>query len=74
MTLGTVGEYLSAAVMALMGCVFTLYAYRVAGPEPGVRPEADTFHRRWGRLLRVVSPLMVAYGLVRLVFLIVRDA
>ncbi len=62
-----VAVVIRGVVPVLLGLYMTLLAFRVIGRKPGEHMKWDEWHRRYGRLLKVVGPLGILTG----VFLVV---
>jgi hypothetical protein len=46
------------------GILGTLYAYRILGKKPGQDPRHDEWHAKWGRLFKVLGPVVALFGVV----------
>jgi hypothetical protein len=46
------------------GIVATLYGYRILGKTPGQDPRFDGWHAKWGRMLKVLGPLVALFGVL----------
>ncbi|HVS39168.1 MAG TPA: hypothetical protein VMS17_26660 [Gemmataceae bacterium] len=55
---------LKGAIPLLCGLYATLQAYRLVGKKPGQDPGWDRWHKRFGALLKVAGPLVMASGVV----------
>jgi hypothetical protein len=56
------GELINGAIPLLGGIYLTLLGFRRTGKQPGVSPSFDEWHRRYGRLLKVIGPALIIFG------------
>ena len=56
------GELVNGAIPLLGGIYLTLLGFRRTGKQPGVSPSFDEWHRRYGRLLKVIGPALILFG------------
>lgn len=56
------GELVNGAIPMLGGIYLTLLGFRQTGKQPGVSPSFDEWHRRYGRLLKVIGPALILFG------------
>lgn len=56
------GELVNGAIPLLGGIYLTLLGFRRTGKPPGVSPSFDEWHRRYGRLLKVIGPALILFG------------
>ncbi len=56
------GELINGAIPLLGGIYLTLLGFRRTGKQPGVSLSFDEWHRRYGRLLKVIGPALVLFG------------
>ncbi|VTR92626.1 unnamed protein product [Gemmata massiliana] len=61
------GELLPNGISILIGICVTLVGFRVFGKKPGVSEEADRWHAKTGKWLKLLGPVIVLGGLVSLV-------
>lgn len=57
-----IGELVNGAIPLLGGIYLTLLGYRKTGKQPGVSPSFDEWHRRYGRLLKIIGPALILFG------------
>lgn len=50
-------------IMCLVGLWATMVGFRVLGARPGQSPRWDQWHERYGKLVRVLGPVVVLCGL-----------
>src|SRR5262245_33758855 len=51
----------------LIGGVYgCLLGYRIVGKKPGVNLKYDEWHRRYGKLFQICGPLLILFGLSRI--------
>lgn len=54
-------------LISLAGGVYvTLLAFRVIGPAPEADLKTDAWHKKWGRSMKIIGPLLLIISLVRL--------
>ncbi|HEY4261419.1 MAG TPA: hypothetical protein VGM98_14725 [Schlesneria sp.] len=56
------GELINGAIPLFGGIYLTLLGFRKTGKQPGVSPSFDEWHRRYGRLLKVIGPALIMFG------------
>lgn len=60
--------FIAAAVEALIplvgGLICTLYGFRLIGPKPGQNPKQDEWHAKWGRHMKWLGPVVIAFAIV----------
>ncbi len=61
------GDVLPNGISILIGICVTLVGFRVFGKKPGVSEEADRWHAKIGKWLKLLGPVIVLGGLVSLV-------
>ena len=61
------GEVIPNGISILIGICVTLVGFRVFGKKPGVNEEADRWHAKTGKWLKLLGPVIVLGGLVSLV-------
>jgi len=59
-------NYAAYIFIVLLGLLCTLLGHRIIGARPGVSKPADTFHRQYGRIYRVLGPILISAGLLLL--------
>ncbi|HVS34219.1 MAG TPA: hypothetical protein VMS17_01480 [Gemmataceae bacterium] len=57
-----IAALVEGSIPLLCGLYSTLLAYRVFGKKPGQDPRWDKWHQRFGGYMKVLGPLMMAFG------------
>jgi len=55
------------SISVLGGILALLFGYRVLGPKAGVDPKYDAFYLKWGKHLKWLGPVVIAFALVQIV-------
>jgi hypothetical protein len=58
--------HLGGLIPILVGIYGLLLAYRVLPRRPKNPEKMELWHRKFGKLLKVLSPLLIVYGLLQL--------
>lgn len=54
------------SISVLGGILALLVGYRVLGPKAGVDPKYDAFYLKWGKHLKWLGPVVIAFALVQI--------
>jgi len=57
------GQLVNASIPFFGGVYATLLGFRVVGAKPGQSLKSDEWHARFGKLLKVLGPLLILFGL-----------
>jgi hypothetical protein len=66
MTAETIGVLVDAGIPLLGGIYATLLGFRVIGKPKGEAPEVDAWHQRYASHLKILGPMVMIFGLVKL--------
>ena len=67
MSAGMIAGLVDAALLLAGGLVATLCGFRVLGRKPGEDEKFDAWYSKWGKHLKWLGPLVIAFGIVRLI-------
>jgi hypothetical protein len=59
--------FIDGGIFLLGGVYGILIGYRIIGKGAGVDFKYDQWHERFGRMLRVLGPLLIVYGIFHIV-------
>jgi len=57
---------IEALIPILGGILVSMYAYRVIPLNTRNPQKAERWHRKWGKWMRVVGPILVGFGVLLL--------
>ncbi len=57
---------LDGLLLILVGIYLLLLVYRVVPRQPKDPEKLELWHRKFGRLMKVLAPFLIGYGLLRL--------
>jgi hypothetical protein len=61
------GTLVNAAIPFVVGVYCLLVGFRLVGKRPGADPKFDRWHERFGTVLKVAGPVLMALGVFYLV-------
>ncbi len=65
MSPGTIAALVDGGIPLIGGIYATLIGFRVVGKPLGTSREYDQWHERFGTVLKVCGPMMIAFGIFR---------
>jgi hypothetical protein len=68
------GAVLQGVIRLMIGTFITLIGFRVVGKRPGESERYDRWHHRFGLILKLVGPLMAAFGIFEILCLLLRSS
>jgi len=66
MTAQFIATIIDHSISVLGGIGGALIGFRVIGPKPGTNPKFDEFHKKWGKHLKWLGPLVIVFALVQI--------
>jgi hypothetical protein len=59
-------KYLDGIFFVAMGCLGLLFAHRKWPQHPEKKKEWDAWHKSYGKLMKILSPIIIIIGVISL--------